>query len=83
MSKITRSLLIAAIVVAVVIVSAVCWHSVGEIHYLKTFYPQRFSVEEVFYASGVELIKVLIIAIPFCLISAVSLYLLRHFNNKS
>lgn len=71
-----------AIVIAIAIVSAVCWHSVGEIHYLKAFYPKQFSVEEAFYASAVELVKVLIIAIPFCLLIAISLYLLRHFDKK-
>ena len=83
MGQISWRLLISAIIIAIIIVSAVCWHSVGEIHYLKSFYPHQFTVEEAFYASAVELVKVLIIALPFCIVIAVCLYLLRHFNNKS
>ena len=83
MNRTWRLLLVAAIVIGIVIVSAVCWHSVGEIHYLKTFYPRQFSVEEAFYASAVELVKVLIIALPFILLIAISIYLLRHFSKKS
>lgn len=83
MNRTWRLLLVAAIVIGIVIVSAVCWHSVGEIHYLKTFYPRQFSVEEAFYASGVELVKVLIIALPIILLIAISLYLLRHYDDKS
>ena len=62
-----------AIVVSALVVAAVAWHSVEEIHYLKTFYPGRFTVEEAFYASAVELIKVLIIAIPLLIVMAVAL----------
>lgn len=83
MNRISRLLLITTIVICIVIVSAVCWHSLGEIHYLKTFYPKHFTVEEAFYASAVELIKVLIIALPLFLLIAVILYLLRHFDKKS
>ena len=83
MNRISRLLLIIATVIAIIIVSAVCWHSVGEIHYLKTFYPKQFTVEEAFYASAVELVKVLIISLPLFLITAVSLYLLRHFHKNS
>jgi len=70
-------------VAGILIVSAICWHSVGEIHYMKSFYPKQFTVEDAFYASAVELVKVLIISLPFCLIIAISLYLLRHFDKKS
>lgn len=82
MNRISRVVLGAAIVSALVSVVAVCWHSLGEIHYLKTFYPERFSVAEVFYASAVELVKVVIIALPLALIIGVCLSLLRHFNKK-
>jgi hypothetical protein len=75
-----NKIFVAAIVIGIAVISAVCWHSVGEIHYLKTFYPQRFSVAEAFYASGVELVKVLIIALPFILIIVISLYLLSHYE---
>jgi len=74
--------LFAIIIFGVVIISAVCWHSVGEIHYLKAFFPNRFSVEEAYYASAVELIKVIIIAFPIITIIGISLYVLRHFNKE-
>ncbi len=64
------------IVTGIVLTFAVCWHSLEEIHYLKSFYPGRFTVEEAFYASAVELIKVVIISFPFFLIILVSLCLL-------
>ena len=76
MKRMPRILIISAVVMSVLIVSAVCWHSVSEIHYLKSFYPHDFSVEDAFYASGVELMKVLIISIPFFFIVAVGLCLL-------
>ncbi len=75
-------LLIAAIAISIAIVAAVCLHSLEEIHYLKSFYPRQFTVQEAFYASAVELIKVLIISLPFFLITAAALYLLRHFKKE-
>ena len=78
MSGASKKLLLSlAIVVSIVIVAAVCWHSLEEIHYLKSFYPKRFTVEEAFYASGVELMKVLIVGVPFLLVLWVSLSLLK------
>ena len=38
------------------------------------FFPRQFTVQEAFYASAVELIKVLIISLPFVLIIATALY---------
>jgi hypothetical protein len=76
-----KLLLSLAIVVSMVVVSAVCWHSLEEIHYLKSFYPKSFTVEEAFYASGVELIKVFVIGVPFFLVLWVSLYLLKIQRN--
>ena len=75
--------LVAAILISLVIIAAVCWHSVEEIHYLKSFYPRRFSVQEAFYASSVELVKVVIISLPLSLIIAAALYCLRHFRKTS
>jgi hypothetical protein len=49
----TRALLNLGIVVVVVAYVAVCLHSVQEIHYLKSFFPRHFTVEEAFYASPV------------------------------
>ena len=39
-----------AVAISVVIVFAVCWHSMEEIHYLKSFFPKSFTVEQAFYA---------------------------------
>jgi len=75
--------LVAVIVAGVVIFSAICWHSVGEIHYLKSFFPKGFSVEGAYYASVVELIKVIIIALPIIMVIGISLYVLRHFKKDS
>ena len=77
-----RLLLSLAIVMSVLIVAAVCYHSLEEIHYLKSFYPKHFTVEEAFYASGVELIKVLVIGVPFFLVLGVSLYLLKILGDR-
>jgi hypothetical protein len=76
MKRMRYILLGAAIVISISVVSAVCWHSIEEIHYLKTFYPKQFSVEEIFYASAVELVKVIIISLPFTLIAVVGTWLL-------
>ena len=77
-----RLLLSLAIVMSILIVAAVCWHSLEEIHYLKSFYPKEFTVEDAFYASGVELIKVVIIGVPFFLVLWVSLYLLKILGDR-
>jgi hypothetical protein len=68
--------------ISLLIITAVCWHSVEEIHYLKSFFPQQFTVQEAFYASGIELIKITIISLPLLLVIGVSLYVLRHFRNN-
>ena len=81
MMKKRYSITLAVIIVSgVVLFSAVCWHSVGEIHYLKSFFPKGFNVEGAYYASVVELIKVIIIALPIVMIISISLYVLRHFR---
>jgi hypothetical protein len=77
-----RLLLSLAIVMSILIVAAVCYHSLEEIHYLKSFYPKQFTVEEAFYASGVELIKVVVIGVPFFLVLWVSLCLLKTLSDK-
>jgi hypothetical protein len=71
------------ITVCMLVVTAVCWHSVEEIHYLKTFYPKQFSVEEAFFASAVELVKSAIISLPLVLIIAIGLFLLHYFKKAS
>ena len=73
---------IAAAVISALIIFAVSWHSLEEIHYLKSFYPAKFAVEEAFFASGVELIKVLIISIPLTVVIALSVYFLKDSRKK-
>ncbi len=80
MNRATKIFILSAVVVSIIIVSAVCWHSVQEIHYLKSFYPQQFSVQEAFYASAVELVKVVIITIPFLFAIIAGLCLLRYWK---
>jgi CHASE2 domain-containing sensor protein len=64
-------------------ISAVSWHSVEEIHYLKTFYPRSFSVEEACYAALVEGIKVALISFPLLLIVVVGVLLLRRYDKDA
>lgn len=82
MKRAWRSGILAAIGISILVVAAVCWHSVEEIHYLKGFFPRQFSVAEASYAAWVELAKVVIIGIPFFLVIGVGLYLLRHFDKE-
>ena len=77
-----RLLLSLAIILSILIVAAVCYHSLEEIHYVKSFYPKQFTVEEAFYASGVELIKVVVIGVPFFLVLWVSLCLLKILGDR-
>lgn len=72
MKKIPQILTVSVIIIGVVIFSAICWHSIEEIHYLKSFFPKAFTVEEAMYASVVELIKIVIIGIPFFLVIGLS-----------
>jgi hypothetical protein len=80
-SKAGRVLLIVLVTLAVAAIGAVCLHSLEEIHYLKSFFPRAFTVQEAFYASAIELIKVIIIALPLLLIISVSLLFLRQRDN--
>lgn len=72
--------LLAAIVIAIAAIVAVCWHSLEEIHYLKSFFPDSFSVEQAFYAGGIELIKIMVISLPLVLIIFICLRLLSIFR---
>jgi len=47
-----------------IVIAAVSYHSITEIHYLKTFYPKAFTVEDVFFATLVEAIKVSLVIVP-------------------
>lgn len=80
MNRIYTIITSAAIILAVAVFSAVCWHSVEEIHYLKSFFPKQFSLQEAYYATIIELIKVIIIEMPIILIIAITLYVWRHRN---
>lgn len=83
MNRILRAAILSAVGISLFAISAVCWHSVEEIHYLKTFFPQQFGVEEAFYAAGVELIKVVIISVPFIGIIIIGLRLLLFYKRNS
>jgi len=83
MNRILRATILSAVGISLFVISAVCWHSVEEIHYLKTFFPRQFSVEEAFYASGVELIKVVIISVPFIGIIIIGLCLFLFYKRNS
>ncbi len=80
MNRATKILILSAVVIGIIIIAAVCWHSVQEIHYLKSFYPQQFSVQEAFYASAVELVKVLVITVPFLFAIIAGLFLLHYWK---
>jgi preprotein translocase subunit SecG len=71
-----RIALLTVIAVCITVVTAVSLHSVKEIHYLKSFYPDRFSVSDAAAAAEVELIKVFLVALPLFLIVLVCLFLL-------
>jgi hypothetical protein len=58
--------------------AAVCFHSVEEIHYLKSFFPRTFTVEEAMHAAAVELIKVVIIGMPILLIMGICALIVRE-----
>lgn len=75
-----RLFLIALVLLAGAAIGAVCLHSLEEIHYLKSFFPRSFTVQEAYFARAIELIKVIIIAIPLLLVMAVSLFFLRQRN---
>jgi hypothetical protein len=68
--------LLVASAVCLAVIAVVSLHSVWEIHYLKSFYPNHFSVSEAAYASVVELIKVALIAFPLVLLICVCLFLM-------
>jgi hypothetical protein len=59
----------------VIAISAACWHSVQEIHYLKTFFPSSFTVEEAHQAAVIELIKIALISFPVLVAMGVALLL--------
>jgi hypothetical protein len=82
MKKVKPIILIITSLISLAIIFAVSLHSVEEIHYLKSFYPSTFTVEAAFYASAVELIKVIIISLPFFVMIIVSLCWLIYLLKK-
>lgn len=70
-------LLIVLIILSLGAIIAVCLHSLDEIHYLKSFFPRTFSVEEAYYAGALELVKVIVISIPLVLIAIICVIFLR------
>jgi hypothetical protein len=71
-----KYILLAIVIISLLTIFGVSRHSVDEIHYMKSFYPREFTVEEAYYASKVEFIKVVIISIPLVVLifTALSFY---------
>ena len=70
------------VIICLITIFGVARHSVDEIHYMKRFYPPEFTVEEAYYASKVELIKVIITSIPLVVLIFISLFILRRKKKK-
>jgi hypothetical protein len=77
-----RTFPILLVFIALAAITAVCLHSLEEIHYLKSFFPSSFTVQEAFYASALELIKIVIITIPLVLGMAVCLFIYRRNRDR-
>jgi len=73
-----KYILWAIIIIGLITIFSVSKRSVDEIHYLKRFYSPVFTVEEAYYASKIELIKVAIISIPLAVLIFVSLFILKR-----
>jgi hypothetical protein len=76
--KLRNVVLIIVIIACVVVISYASFHSVWEIHYLKSFYPKSFSVAEAGYAAVVELIKISLISFPLLIIIVLCLFLVKY-----
>ena len=77
-----RTFPILLVFIALAAITAVCLHSLEEIHYLKSFFPSSFTVQEALYAAALELIKVVIITIPLVLVIAVCLFIYRQNRDR-
>ena len=82
MKRSYRALSLVIIVAGLAVISGVCWHSIEEIHYLKSFFPKQFTVQEAYYASRIELIKLAIISFPVLVIIGISLYFLNYYRKE-
>jgi ABC-type sugar transport system permease subunit len=78
MKKHIELIMVLIISVSLVFLFAVCFHSLEEIHYLKSFFPQTFTMEQAFYASVIELIKIAIIAVPLVVVIYIGLFYLKN-----
>lgn len=75
-------IILSATAACIIAVFAVCLHSLEEIHYLKSFFPAQFTVEEAFYAGALEIIKISLISLPLILVIGVGLFLLHLFKDN-
>ena len=82
MNKVTSVSIAVIMGAGLIFLCAVCWHSVGEIHYLKSFFPATFTVEQACLASVVELIKVAIISLPVIVGMSLGLYVLKNSGGR-
>jgi len=82
MKRACRVLSLVLIVAGLAVISGICWHSVEEIHYLKSFFPKQFTVQEAYFASKIELMKIAIICFPVLIIIGISLYLLHYYRRE-
>ena len=82
MKRAYRVLSMIITVVGLAVISGVCWHSIEEIHYLKSFFPKHFTVQEAYYASKIELIKIAIICFPVLVIIGIILFILRYHRKE-
>lgn len=73
---------ISVVLACLAAISVASWHSVEEIHYLKSFYPETFTVEEAYYASKVELVKVAIISLPLLAFIIIGIFLFKDLEKK-
>lgn len=72
-----QKIILSVMFLALIFMSAVSCHSVQEIHYLKSFFPQDFTTEQAMHAGIIELAKIIIIAIPTFLLIILCLGLLK------
>ena len=70
-----KYILWAIVIICLLTIFGVSKHSIDEIHYMKHFYPTVFTVEEAYYASKVELIKVIITSIPFVVLIFTAIFM--------
>jgi hypothetical protein len=80
--KLRKSVVIIVIIACVVIITYASFHSVWEIHYLKSFYPKSFSVTEAGYAAIVEFIKIALISFPLLILIVICLFIIKSMKKE-